>query len=169
MHNTQKGCSGYVTSEATNTPALEVNDEGIAKTLTHESDSLIVRGNISALAKVRDNFHLFRKTIQRIALLPLAKNKPRREHNQRQQCKLEEGFHRRKVTPKDHWLFCLCRRHRCSSPLIGRINGRWEECPDGEPLPQSCAGSAKRRPMKWLGSQAFQIRNRAFDIAERVG
>lgn len=71
VHDAQKRGAWDVAGQAANIAALQVKFEGIAKTLVHESDVLVIGREVGALAKMREDFNVRRQRVDGAALFSL--------------------------------------------------------------------------------------------------
>jgi hypothetical protein len=87
VHHAEECGGGDVAGEAGDGTVFEVDEHGVAEALGHEGDALVVRGDVGALAEVRENFDVGRKVVERIAGIALGE----------QQRESEQGVHGRIV------------------------------------------------------------------------
>jgi len=64
MHHAEENGGGYVARQALDHARLEVDDHRIAETFCHEGNALVVRGDIGALAEMRENLNVGRQMLQ---------------------------------------------------------------------------------------------------------
>jgi hypothetical protein len=74
VHDPQKRRGWHVAGQATDDARFEVDDHGIAKALRHESDVLVVRGDVRTLPEVGKNLNVGGQVIEWIARLPLGRH-----------------------------------------------------------------------------------------------
>src|SRR6185369_4950428 len=67
MHHPQKGGSRYVARQALNDAGLQIHYHGVAETLRHERNTLVVRRNVRTLAEVRQDLNILRQMFERAA------------------------------------------------------------------------------------------------------
>ena len=61
VHHTEKGCGGHVAGQASDNARLQINHHGVAETLRHKRDALVIGRDVGALAKVREYFNILRQ------------------------------------------------------------------------------------------------------------
>ena len=66
VHYAEKGRSWDVAREARNSACLQINGHGVAKTLRHEGDALIVGRDDCPLAEMGEDFNVRRQMLERI-------------------------------------------------------------------------------------------------------
>ena len=68
--DSEEGGAGNITRQTLNDARLQVDDHGVAKTLSHEGDSLIVRGDVRTFAEMGQDLDVSRKMLERITRNP---------------------------------------------------------------------------------------------------
>ena len=70
IHDSEEGGAGNITRQTLNDARLQVDDHSVAKTLSHEGDSLIVRGDVRTFAEMGQDLDVSRKMLERITRNP---------------------------------------------------------------------------------------------------
>ena len=84
MHHPQKGGARHIAGQALNDARLQVDHHGVAKTLGHECDTLVVGRNVRAFPEMGQNLDIRRQMIERAAWGPLRERKSRGEKQNEQ-------------------------------------------------------------------------------------
>lgn len=71
MHDSQKGRARHTASKTADYARFEVNHERVAEALGHKRNSLIIGGEVGALTKMSEHFHVWGERLKRVALFAL--------------------------------------------------------------------------------------------------
>ena len=89
VHDAQERCSGDVAGEAADDSRLEIDREGVAEALRHESDFAPVRGKVGAFAEMRQHLDVGGEMIERVPLFLLGEAAARGEQHERETLHLD--------------------------------------------------------------------------------
>ena len=67
----RKAPPGTIARQAADDARLQIENEGVAEALVHESDSAVIGRDVGSLAEVGEDFDIRRQMFQRIARLAL--------------------------------------------------------------------------------------------------
>lgn len=71
MHHAEKGGARHTAGQASNHVRLEIDDECIPKTFVHESNALVIWGDISAFAEMGEHLDIAWKVLEGVSCLSL--------------------------------------------------------------------------------------------------
>jgi hypothetical protein len=74
VHDTQESCSGHIAGKATDDPALEIDDEGVAEAFCHEGNPLVVGREVGPFAEICEDLDVPGQVVEWAALFSLRRD-----------------------------------------------------------------------------------------------